>query len=64
MNTDPRFVLQPGELMIYYELEDGERSSSRGIVEVCPETHRSGWFYRDASIDSDSAFNPFLSEPG
>lgn len=26
--------------MIYYELEEGERSSSRGIVEVCPDTHR------------------------
>lgn len=33
-------VLQPGELIIYYELEEGERSSSRGIVEVCPDTHR------------------------
>ncbi|XP_038159073.1 glucuronokinase with putative uridyl pyrophosphorylase [Cyprinodon tularosa] len=34
------FRSKPGELIIYYELEDGERSSSRGIVEVCPETHR------------------------
>uniref|UniRef100_A0A3Q2CA97 Glucuronokinase with putative uridyl pyrophosphorylase n=1 Tax=Cyprinodon variegatus TaxID=28743 RepID=A0A3Q2CA97_CYPVA len=33
------FRSKPGELIIYYELEDGERSSSRGIVEVCPETH-------------------------
>lgn len=33
-------VLQPGELIIYYELEEGESSSSRGIVEVCPDTHR------------------------
>uniref|UniRef100_A0A3B5L6P8 GHMP kinase C-terminal domain-containing protein n=1 Tax=Xiphophorus couchianus TaxID=32473 RepID=A0A3B5L6P8_9TELE len=32
--------ITPGELIIYYELEEGERSSSRGIVEVCPETHR------------------------
>ncbi|KAG9352708.1 hypothetical protein JZ751_021122 [Albula glossodonta] len=34
------FRSKPGELVIYYELEEGERSSSRGIVEVCPETHR------------------------
>ncbi|MEQ2285357.1 hypothetical protein AMECASPLE_030851 [Ameca splendens] len=34
------FRSKPGELIIYYELEEGERSSSRGIVEVCPETHR------------------------
>lgn len=33
-------VLQPGELIIYYELEESERSSTRGIVEVCPDTHR------------------------
>lgn len=33
-------VLQPGELIIYYELEESEKSSSRGIVEVCPDTHR------------------------
>jgi len=33
-------VPQPGELMIYYELEESEKSSSRGIVEVCRETHR------------------------
>lgn len=33
-------VLQPGELIIYYELEESEMSSSRGIVEVCPDTHR------------------------
>lgn len=32
--------LQPGELIIYYELEESEKSSSRGIVEVCPDTHR------------------------
>ncbi|XP_055751981.1 glucuronokinase with putative uridyl pyrophosphorylase isoform X1 [Salvelinus fontinalis] len=34
------FRSKPGELAIYYELEEGEKSSSRGIVEVCPETHR------------------------
>uniref|UniRef100_A0A1A8C3B8 Zgc:172049 n=1 Tax=Nothobranchius kadleci TaxID=1051664 RepID=A0A1A8C3B8_NOTKA len=34
------FKSKPGELIIYYELEEGERSSSRGIVEVSPESHR------------------------
>ncbi|KAJ8280791.1 hypothetical protein GJAV_G00059010 [Gymnothorax javanicus] len=34
------FRSKPGELVIYYELEEGERSCSRGIVEVCPESHR------------------------
>ncbi|KAM4566307.1 glucuronokinase with putative uridyl pyrophosphorylase isoform 4-T4 [Odontesthes bonariensis] len=34
------FRSKPGELVIYYELEESEKSSSRGIVEVCPETHR------------------------
>ncbi|XP_056139075.1 glucuronokinase with putative uridyl pyrophosphorylase [Lampris incognitus] len=34
------FKSKPGELAIYYELEEGEESSSRGIVEVCPDTHR------------------------
>lgn len=33
-------VLQPGELIIYYELEESEKSSTRGIVEVCRDTHR------------------------
>lgn len=33
-------VLQPGELIIYYELEESEKSTSRGIVEVCPDTHK------------------------
>lgn len=33
-------MLKSGELVIYYELEEGEKSSSRGIVEVCPDTHR------------------------
>ncbi|XP_057206309.1 glucuronokinase with putative uridyl pyrophosphorylase isoform X1 [Triplophysa rosa] len=34
------FRSKPGELAIYYELETGEKSNSRGIVEVCPDTHR------------------------
>ncbi|XP_061574729.1 glucuronokinase with putative uridyl pyrophosphorylase [Cololabis saira] len=34
------FRSKPGEVVIYYELEDGEESSSRGIVEACPDTHR------------------------
>ncbi|XP_029964462.1 uncharacterized protein LOC115400605 [Salarias fasciatus] len=34
------FRSKPGELMIYYELEESESSSSRGMVEVCPDTHR------------------------
>lgn len=34
------FRSKPGELAIYYELESGEKSFTRGIVEVCPNTHR------------------------
>nr|NP_001107088.1 glucuronokinase with putative uridyl pyrophosphorylase [Danio rerio]AAI54512.1 Zgc:172049 protein [Danio rerio]AAI71705.1 Zgc:172049 [Danio rerio]AAI71707.1 Zgc:172049 [Danio rerio] len=34
------FRSKPGELAIYYELESGEKSYSRGIVKVCPNTHR------------------------
>ncbi|XP_075938122.1 glucuronokinase with putative uridyl pyrophosphorylase isoform X3 [Anarhichas minor] len=34
------FRSEPGELIIYYELEESEKSSSRGIVEVCRDTHR------------------------
>ncbi|XP_068173097.1 glucuronokinase with putative uridyl pyrophosphorylase isoform X2 [Antennarius striatus] len=34
------FRSKPGELIIYYELEESEKSSSRGIVEVCPDSHR------------------------
>uniref|UniRef100_A0A3B3Q8U4 Glucuronokinase with putative uridyl pyrophosphorylase n=1 Tax=Paramormyrops kingsleyae TaxID=1676925 RepID=A0A3B3Q8U4_9TELE len=34
------FRSKPGDLAIYYVLEEGERSCSRGIVEVCPDTHR------------------------
>nr|XP_057936784.1 glucuronokinase with putative uridyl pyrophosphorylase isoform X2 [Doryrhamphus excisus] len=34
------FRSKPGELIIYYEMEESEKSSSRGIVEVCPDSHR------------------------
>ncbi|XP_053307343.1 uncharacterized protein LOC128469553 [Spea bombifrons] len=34
------FRLKEGELAIYYEMEEGECTSSRGIVEVCPHSHR------------------------
>uniref|UniRef100_A0A3Q3QZW6 GHMP kinase C-terminal domain-containing protein n=1 Tax=Monopterus albus TaxID=43700 RepID=A0A3Q3QZW6_MONAL len=34
------FRSKPGELIIYYALEESEKSNSRGIVEVCPDTHR------------------------
>ncbi|XP_063799794.1 uncharacterized protein LOC134966741 isoform X2 [Pseudophryne corroboree] len=34
------FRLKEGELAIYYEMEEGESTSSRGIVEVCPDSHR------------------------
>ncbi|CDQ89813.1 unnamed protein product [Oncorhynchus mykiss] len=33
------FSSKHGELAIYYEQEEGEKSSSRGIVGVCSETH-------------------------
>ncbi|XP_068098245.1 uncharacterized protein [Hyperolius riggenbachi] len=39
------FKLKGGELAIYYELEEGESPSSRGIVEVCPNTHRITRFF-------------------
>ncbi|KAK7069818.1 hypothetical protein SK128_016027 [Halocaridina rubra] len=29
-----------GDLAIYYEMEDSESTTSRGIVEVCPQTNR------------------------
>ncbi|XP_035647140.1 uncharacterized protein LOC118396835 [Oncorhynchus keta] len=35
----PFFSSKHGELAIYYEQEEGEKSSSRGIVGVCTETH-------------------------
>ncbi|XP_077398082.1 glucuronokinase with putative uridyl pyrophosphorylase isoform X2 [Festucalex cinctus] len=34
------FRSKPGELIIYYEMEESEKSTSRGIVEVCPDSHR------------------------
>nr|XP_015192847.1 PREDICTED: uncharacterized protein LOC102683076 [Lepisosteus oculatus] len=34
------FRSKGGELAIYYEMEEGEETTSRGIVEVCPVTHR------------------------
>ncbi|XP_061537169.1 glucuronokinase with putative uridyl pyrophosphorylase isoform X5 [Phycodurus eques] len=34
------FRSKPGELIIYYEMEEGGISTSRGIVEVCPDSHR------------------------
>ncbi|XP_051934889.1 glucuronokinase with putative uridyl pyrophosphorylase isoform X2 [Hippocampus zosterae] len=34
------FRSKPGELLIYYEMEESEKSNSRGIVEVCPDSHR------------------------
>ncbi|XP_078389149.1 glucuronokinase with putative uridyl pyrophosphorylase isoform X4 [Cetorhinus maximus] len=37
------FKFKKGELAIYYEMEEGERTESRGIVEVCPSTHSSGY---------------------
>lgn len=39
------FKFKMGELAIYYEMEEGEKTESRGIVEVCPHTHRISKFY-------------------
>uniref|UniRef100_UPI00398F56EA glucuronokinase with putative uridyl pyrophosphorylase isoform X2 n=1 Tax=Pristiophorus japonicus TaxID=55135 RepID=UPI00398F56EA len=39
------FQFKEGELAIYYEMEEGEKTESRGIVEVCPYTHRITKFY-------------------
>ncbi|XP_073513490.1 uncharacterized protein [Phyllobates terribilis] len=39
------FRLKGGELAIYYEMEEGESPSSRGIVEVCPDSHRITRFF-------------------
>ncbi|XP_043115329.1 glucuronokinase with putative uridyl pyrophosphorylase isoform X1 [Puntigrus tetrazona] len=39
------FRSKPGELAIYYELESGEKSYTRGIVQVCPNTHRVTRFF-------------------
>ncbi|XP_051895896.1 glucuronokinase with putative uridyl pyrophosphorylase isoform X2 [Pristis pectinata] len=42
-------VMVKGELAIYYEMEEGEKTESRGIVEVCPHTHRITKFYEKPS---------------
>lgn len=39
------FRLKDGELAIYYEMEESEITSSRGILEVCPMTHRIQRFF-------------------
>ncbi|XP_028666078.1 glucuronokinase with putative uridyl pyrophosphorylase [Erpetoichthys calabaricus] len=39
------FKMREGELAIYYEMENDEETTSRGIVEVCPDTHRIIKFY-------------------
>ncbi|XP_043936983.1 uncharacterized protein LOC122809496 [Protopterus annectens] len=39
------FKLKNGDLAIYYDMEDDEETSSRGIVEVCPTTHRITKFF-------------------
>ncbi|XP_077468360.1 glucuronokinase with putative uridyl pyrophosphorylase [Stigmatopora argus] len=43
------FRSKPGELIIYYEMEEGEKSISRGIVEVCPDSHRISRFLEKAT---------------
>ncbi|KAJ3590523.1 hypothetical protein NHX12_008473 [Muraenolepis orangiensis] len=45
------FRSKPGELAIYYELEEGEKASSRGMVEVCPDTHRINRFLEKPEED-------------
>uniref|UniRef100_A0A3P8V138 Glucuronokinase with putative uridyl pyrophosphorylase n=1 Tax=Cynoglossus semilaevis TaxID=244447 RepID=A0A3P8V138_CYNSE len=49
------FRSKPGELIIYYELEESEKSSSRGIVEVCPDTHRITRFLEKPQEDVTSS---------
>ncbi|XP_069470184.1 uncharacterized protein [Ambystoma mexicanum] len=49
------FHLKNGELAIYYEMEPGEITSSRGIVEVCPDTHRVTKFYEKPSPEVTSS---------
>uniref|UniRef100_A0A4W3GXF7 Glucuronokinase with putative uridyl pyrophosphorylase n=2 Tax=Callorhinchus milii TaxID=7868 RepID=A0A4W3GXF7_CALMI len=43
------FKFKKGELAIYYEMEEGEKSETRGIVEVCPCTNRITKFYEKPS---------------
>ncbi|XP_033851451.3 uncharacterized protein LOC117397055 isoform X1 [Acipenser ruthenus] len=45
------FRLKQGELAIYYEMEEGEKTTSRGIVEVCPSTHRITKFMEKPSAE-------------
>ncbi|XP_038634611.1 glucuronokinase with putative uridyl pyrophosphorylase [Scyliorhinus canicula] len=45
------FKFKKGELAIYYEMEAGGKTESRGIVEVCPITHRITKFYEKPSAD-------------
>ncbi|XP_067827005.1 glucuronokinase with putative uridyl pyrophosphorylase isoform X2 [Heptranchias perlo] len=45
------FKFKKGELAIYYEMEEGEKTESRGIVEVCPCTNRITKFYEKPSAD-------------
>ncbi|XP_072449477.1 glucuronokinase with putative uridyl pyrophosphorylase isoform X1 [Chiloscyllium punctatum] len=45
------FKFKKGELAIYYEMEEGEKTESRGIVEVCPLTHRITKFYEKPSSE-------------
>ncbi|KAJ1175301.1 hypothetical protein NDU88_000589 [Pleurodeles waltl] len=45
------FQVKEGDLAIYYEMEKGEMTSSRGIVEVCPDTHRITKFIEKPSPD-------------
>ncbi|XP_072342574.1 glucuronokinase with putative uridyl pyrophosphorylase isoform X1 [Scyliorhinus torazame] len=46
------FKFKKGELAIYYEMEAGGKTESRGIVEVCPITHRITKFYEKPSADA------------
>ncbi|XP_066462073.1 uncharacterized protein [Eleutherodactylus coqui] len=49
------FRLKGGELAIYYEMEEGESSSTRGIVEVCPDSHRiTGFFEKPQQGETSS----------
>ncbi|KAE8592245.1 hypothetical protein XENTR_v10018702 [Xenopus tropicalis] len=49
------FQLKGGELAIYYEMEESESTSSRGIVEVCPDTHRIKHFFEKPQLGETSS---------
>nr|XP_033774104.1 glucuronokinase 1-like [Geotrypetes seraphini] len=49
------FQLKKGELAIYYEMEDMESTTSRGIVEVCPESHRITNFFEKPAPGTTSS---------